>query len=111
MRLFFSMLIVTALTLPVASQPAAPAPSAMLAGSNMPPDFYPHPTCVKPTEKLVAPGNSPDAMNSYNMRVREFNKRAAAYNTCLKTYIDKAQNDINAIQAIVHAAVLEANSH
>ena len=86
---------------------------AQAACSNMPPDFYPHPACVKPDEKTV--GKSPgiqdqQAMLAYNLKVKNFNQRAAAFNLCLKTYIDNAQNDITAIQAMVHAAVVDANT-
>ena len=98
----------TILTLALLAGPAA----AEAPGSNMPPNFYPHPTCVKPEKgHLVQPGNNVDAMRVYNARVKEFNDRAVAFNACLKIYIDNAQNDINAIQAIVHAAVADANAH
>jgi hypothetical protein len=103
MRILYTILTVAAL--------AGPA-SGEAPGSNMPPDFYPHPPCVKPDKgHLVQPGNDVDAMRVYNARVKEFNDRAVKFNACLKIYIDNAQNDINAIQAIVHAAVADANTH
>jgi hypothetical protein len=108
MRMFFSALIVAAVT--ALAEPAG-AQMPVAAGSNMPPDFYPHPACVKPDKgHLVQPGNDVDAMRVYNFRVKAFNDKAALFNACLKTYIDNAQNDISAIQAIVHAAVADANS-
>lgn len=98
----------TILTIAMLAGPAG----AEAPGSNMPPDFYPRPPCVKPDKgHLVQPGNDVDAMRVYNARVKEFNDRAVAFNACLKTYINKAQNDINIIQAIVHAAVADANAH
>jgi hypothetical protein len=109
MRMFFGSLIVAAL-MALAAPAGAQMPVAA-AGSNMPPDFYPHPACVKPDKgHLVQPGNDVDAMRVYNFRVKAFNDKAALFNACLKTYTDNAQNDINAIQAIVHAAVADANS-
>jgi hypothetical protein len=39
-----------------------------------------------------------------------FNDKAAAFNACIKTYVDGAQNDINTVQAVVHAAVVAANA-
>lgn len=97
-------------TLVVVMAFAGPAGAQTIAGSNMAPDFYPHPKC-EPTGKAPAkPGNDPDAMNLYNMKVRVFNQKAIAFNLCLKTYVDNSQNDINAIQAVVHAAVAEANA-
>jgi hypothetical protein len=105
MRIFLSVLIVAAL----AGTAAAQTPTAAPAGSNMPPDFYPHPQCEKPQGRLVAPGNDPDAMRIYNLKA--FNDRATSFNVCLKAFIDNAQNDINTIQAIAHAAVTDANTH
>ena len=80
--------------------------------TNMPPNFYPGPPCAKPDKAVLRhPGNDPDAMRLYNQRVREFNRGAVVFNACIKHYVDNAQNDINAIQAIVHAAVQDANTH
>jgi hypothetical protein len=102
----------TILTIGVAFALLAGPAAAQAPGSNMPPDFYPHPPCTKPEKgHLVQPGNDVDAMRVYNARVKEFNDRAVKFNACLKTYIDNAQNDINTIQAIVHAAVADANTH
>jgi hypothetical protein len=108
MRLSFSSgIIILALAAPAFAQ-TAPVPGA----SNMLPDFYPQPKCEKPGTAPKSPGNGDnDAMMSYNVRVRNFNQKAMAFNLCLKAYVDAAQNDINAIQAIVHAAVAEANAH
>jgi len=100
------LLIVFLAALPVAAQ-------AQTMGGNMAPDFYPHPACVKPDKTGLnsAPGvQNQDAMRAYNYKVKRFNENAAAFSACIKTYIDKAQNDINTIQAIVHAAVTDANA-
>jgi hypothetical protein len=81
--------------------------------SNMPPNFYPAPLCEKPDKKRLggAPGvQDQSAMAAYNLKVKAFNDKAAAFNACIKTYVDNAQNDINTIQAIVHAAVADANT-
>jgi hypothetical protein len=49
-------------------------------------------------------------MRAYNYKVKVFNDKAAAFNACMKAYVDNAQNDINAVQAIVHAAVADTNT-
>jgi hypothetical protein len=41
---------------------------------------------------------------------KAFNNEVVAFNACIKAYVDNAQNDINTIQVIVHAAVAEANA-
>jgi hypothetical protein len=90
----------------------AAASPAQAADGNLPPDFYPSPKCEKPDAKAVggAPGvQDQPAMLAYNLKVRSYNKKAQAFNACMKDYVDRAQNDINVIQAIVHAAVAEAN--
>jgi hypothetical protein len=116
-----AVLYVSAFCVSSFAQPADLAPPpvhfttagvAPVAG-NLPPDFYPHPICVKPDKKGLsgAPGvKDQDAMLAYNLRVKMFNDKAMTFNTCIKTYIDKARNDINTIQAIVHAAVADANA-
>ena len=104
MRLHFPVLVIALLAAPAAAQPLS------TGGTNMPPDFYPKPKC-EPAGKLpFQPGNNPDAMNSYNLKVRTYNQRAAALNICMKDYVDNAQNDINTIQKTVRDAVAEANA-
>jgi hypothetical protein len=102
------LLIALLAVLPIAARAQTAAP-----GSNMPPDFYPRPACVKPDKAGLngAPGvQNQEAMRAYNLRVKLFNDKAAAFNACITLYVGKAQNDINAIQAIVHAAVADANA-
>jgi hypothetical protein len=92
---------------PVTISQAAPG------GSNMPPNFYPAPVCEKPDKKRLSGASGvqdQDAMRAYNLKIKAFNDKAVAFNACIKAYIDNAQNDINTIQAIVHAAVAEANA-
>ncbi len=84
---------------------AAPPPPA--ANGNMPPDFYPRSSCVKPDQAAL--GAQPavtdrKAMAAYNLKVTAFNQQAVTFNACLKTYQDNAQRDIAAIQAAAHAA-------
>jgi hypothetical protein len=88
--------------------PEGPAPAP--GGTNAAPDFYPPPKCEKP----AAPPRQPttigdDATAAYNARVRGYNQKAVAYNSCIKTYVDNAQADIQRIQDMVHAAVTQAN--
>lgn len=87
------------------------AAAGQTSAGNMPPDFYPKPSCEKPQ----SPGKPFDAQDqmtqlAYNAKVRKFNSQAVAFNTCMKDYNDRAQNDINAILATVHAAVAAANA-
>jgi hypothetical protein len=84
----------------------APPPPAAAEG-NMPPDFYPRSSCVKPDQKAL--GAQPavtdrKAMAAYNLKVTAFNQQAVTFNACLKTYQDNAQRDIAAIQAAAHVA-------
>ncbi len=108
MRLHFTVLVIALLVAPAAAQPLAP--SLATGGTNMPPDFYPRPKCESPGKTPVQPGNNPDAMNTYNMKVRVFNQKVAALNICMKDYVDNAQNDINLIQKTVRDAVAEVNA-
>lgn len=94
------------------SAAAAQPPTA--AASNMPPDFYPRSPCIKPDKSGLggAPGiQDQQAMLAYNLKVKAYNQKAAAFGICMKTYVDNAQNDIAHIQDVVHAAVAEANQH
>jgi hypothetical protein len=90
-----------------------PAQAQSLTDGNLPADFYPHPTCVKPDKNALgaSPGaQDQQAMLAYNLKVKIFNTKAGTFNVCLKRYIDNAQRDIDVIQAQVHAAVTDANS-
>ncbi|HKB95310.1 MAG TPA: hypothetical protein VKB94_00595 [Rhizomicrobium sp.] len=95
--------------LPIAARAQTPAAER----SNMPPNFYPAPSCEKPDKKRIggAPGvQDQNAMRAYNYKIKVFNDKAAAFNACIKAYVEGAQNDIDTIQAIVHAAVADANA-
>ncbi|HWU54043.1 MAG TPA: hypothetical protein VN175_00990 [Rhizomicrobium sp.] len=68
---------------------------------------YPDPQCKKPQVNLIRPdvqvggrGNAVDsgAVGSYNSKIKAFNRDAAAYNTCMHAYIDKANGDVKTIQ-------------
>jgi hypothetical protein len=99
----------------------APLPVVAQTGAgNLPPDFYPPPHCEKPQSLGKPPAlmnqlqmqayNAP-VMQAYNAKVKNFNSQAAAFNACMQDYSDRAQADINAIQATVHAAVAAANAN
>jgi hypothetical protein len=112
------ILVAALATFPACAWAQTSAPPVIISqaasgGSNMPPNFYPAPSCEKPDKKRLsgAPGvQDQDAMQAYNLKIKAFNDKAVAFNTCIKTYVDNAQNDINKIQAMVHAAVAEANA-
>ena len=108
MRTLFATILLTALAaLPAMAQSAMP-------GTNMPSDFYPQSKCEKPDGNALpkSPGvQDQAAMISYNLRIKEFNRKAQSFNACIKIYVDNAQNDIAHIQEIVHAAVVDANQH
>ena len=105
MRILWTFLMVAALTGPAFAQPLS------TGGTNMASDFYPRPKCEPAGKAPVQPGNDPDAMRVYNLKVRDFNKRATAMNLCIKAYVANAQNDINTIQKVVRDAVAETNAH
>jgi hypothetical protein len=104
MRILFAGLVIVMAAAPAFAQ------SLSTGGTNMGPDFYPKPKCEPAGKAPVQPGNNPDAMNTYNMKVRIFNQKVTALNICMKDYVDNAQNDINTIQKTVRDAVAEANA-
>jgi hypothetical protein len=59
----------------------------------------------KPPEESNQP-----AMQAYNAKVKVFNRNAVIFNACMKTYVERSQNDLRAIQDTVHAAVADANA-
>lgn len=76
------------------------------------PDGYPDPQCTKPKVNMVRPevkmntsGNAVDsgAVGSYNSKVKQFNRDAAAYNSCMHAYVDKANGDVKRIQEKANA--------
>ena len=67
---------------------------------------YPDPLCNKPQVNMVKPGawnDTSGATNTYNLKVRKFNQDAAAYNSCMHAYIDKANSDAKRIQEKANA--------
>ena len=65
---------------------------------------YPDPPCVKPQVNMVKPESAnSNAVSSYNMKVKTFNKQAVAYDSCMHTYIDKANGDVKSIQGKANA--------
>lgn len=103
--------VLLALTLPATAQTPSPPP---VTGTNMPPDFYPHSPCIKPA-KVVKDGTARTSGGSaqywaptdVNVPVANFNKAYAAFNACIKAYVDKAQHDTQYILAVVNAAVAD----
>ena len=77
---------------------------ASAAGAQLPtaealPDAYPDPPCIKPQVNMVKPESAnSNAVSSYNVKVKTFNKQAAAYDACMHAYIDKANGDVKVIQ-------------
>ncbi|MFO1247810.1 MAG: hypothetical protein U1E93_06230 [Alphaproteobacteria bacterium] len=104
MRRIFAVLMIVTLA------GSASAQTLSSGGTNMAPDFYPKPKCEPAGTPPVAPGNNPDALQVYNLKVRAYNQRVTAMNVCMKNYVDNAQNDINTIQRTVKDAVAAANA-
>ncbi len=80
------------------NRPAAPPPDA---AGNMPLGFYPPSGCKSPDRAAIGvqPSTSDHAgMTAYNLRVKTFNDQVTAFNDCLKTYREKAQQDIAEIR-------------
>ena len=99
--------IVSTVNAAVAEVQGTPPPPPPAAIGNLPADFYPRSPCVKPDRESV--GVQPvatdlTAMRAYNLKVGMFNQRAAAFSVCLKAYQDRAQHDIQEIQAAVQPA-------
>ena len=57
----------------------------------------------KPQTHYDAGGFDAGAVGSYNSRVKAFNKQAAAYNSCMRAYIDTANGDVKRIQEQANA--------
>lgn len=77
---------------------------ACTAGAQAPaalPDSatYPDPQCIKPQVNMVKPESAnSNAVSSYNVKVRTFNKQASAYDLCMHAYIDKANGNVKSLQ-------------
>lgn len=91
-----------------------PAAAVPAGEGNLPAGFYPQSPCTKPDKAAMGrppePSNQP-AMQAYNAKVKVFNQKAVSFNACMKTYVDRARNDVKAIEDTVHAAVVNANLH
>ena len=94
-------------TVMVLALAGASAQPLSTGGSNMGTDFYPKPGCEPAGPAPSSPGSDADGRTIYNAKVRSFNQKIAAFNLCMKLYVDNAQNDINTIQKIVHDSVVE----
>jgi hypothetical protein len=99
-------LMIALLVLPVAA--AAQPPLAEIGPGNLPPDFYPRSTCVKPDMAMIGrkPGDARDvkAVEAYNKQVQAYNQAAPAFNACIQAYADRANIDIGRIRAAVQDA-------
>ena len=70
-------------------------PGAMAQDAAAP---YPDPECVKPA--LIKPpmsNNDAAQVSIYNAKVKTFNREAKAYNDCMRSYIDKANQEVTRI--------------
>ena len=83
-----------------------PASNALPDGSD-----YPDPHCIKPQVNMVKPGvwNNSDAVDSYNSKIKKFNRDAAAYAACMHAYIDKANGDVKLIQDKANAEMKQVS--
>ena len=54
---------------------AGSAQTLSSGGANMTPDFYPKPNCEPAGTAPVAPGNNPDALQVYNLKVRRHHRQ------------------------------------
>lgn len=86
------------------------------AGAQAPlPDTYPDPQCNKPQVNMIRPPtdqthrvdvrtqNDSEAVNSYNSKIKKFNRESTAYNACMHVYIDKANDDVKIVQQKANA--------
>ena len=65
MRVSWMIIAILALAGPAFAQ------TLSTGGTNMTPGFYPKPKCEPAGKAPVQPGNDPDAMRVYNLKVRE----------------------------------------
>ena len=87
------------------AQPAAPAAEA---AGNLPAGFYVRSSCLKPEKPVGKPAyTDPQDVAIYNLRVQRFNKAVAAFNVCLKAYLENADRDVERILSVVNSAVAE----
>ena len=87
------------------AQPAAPAGEA---AGNLPAGFYVRSSCLKPEKPAGKPVyTDPQDVAAYNFRVSRFNKAVAAFNICLKAYLENADRDVERILSVVNVAVAE----
>ena len=95
---------------PVAARAQPPESQGLPAAGNLPSGFYVASACIKPDKKtLGTPAyNDPQQVSVYNFRIQRYNKASAAFNDCLKAYLDKSQHDIERILTTVNTAVAEA---
>jgi hypothetical protein len=92
----------------VAEATGRPPPPPAAAG-NLPLGFYPKNSCLKPDHDALGVMPSPKevkAMTAYNLRAKTYNDQVSVFSVCLKTYQDKAQRDIDHLQAVAHSAVM-----
>jgi hypothetical protein len=101
--------IAAALVLLQAGHALAQAPTAT---QSAPQNKYPDPRCTAPKFQALPQGgdaknDSSDAAKTalYDYEVRQFNREAEAYHTCLYHYIDKASHDARQIQEQANADV------
>lgn len=84
---------------------AGAAHAVVLGGSNL--DFmgYPEAKCIKP-EKPTKPFTRDSwAVNSYNLQVDSYNAEFDVYISCVKKYLENANNDIERIRESMKKAI------
>jgi hypothetical protein len=72
-----------------------------LQPGNLPADFYPRSTCIKPDLTKV------DRLN--NMQILHYNRATRDYNACGKSYVANAAIDAERVLAMINAQVAMVN--
>jgi len=78
---------------------------------NMAAGFYPGPACIMPDRKAInnAPGvQDQSAMIAYNLKLKAFNQKIAAFNACMQDYDARNLRDQQHLLFAVNSAVADA---
>ncbi len=91
MRYYITPLIVLLLSIPIAH-------AGVFGGSNLGFSGYPESSCFKPSKPTKPYSSDRWQIESYNMQVQQYNSAWNLYISCVKEYLEDANNDIKRIQ-------------
>ena len=91
---------------------SAPSFGYVYGGSNLPILGYPSHDCSAPYSKPHEPYsfNSQWQVDQYNSEVRAYNDELEEYFSCIREYVENAENDLKRVRDAAQEAIHEANS-